>query len=1038
MNDKPMECIKVNKGIYRLVWNSRLGAPQVVSEVAKSKTCGGSVVASGPGARTSRSRGKAAAWPLALLSLGIASSVFAVPAVTTGADSGAGSLREQLATSGFAFIDPSISTITLISDLPAFNGLTMLDTSAPLTITGGSLVGSDHSLSLSGTSAGTLTTAISGLFTGNPGSGGTASAGMSGSNGSTGDPAGSGNPGGNGGYISPNNGSSAISGSYFAITNNATVTGGLGVSSVGPGAGGNGGNGGNNTGYGNGGAGGAGGAGANGGGGSAGGAGISGSYFSVTNNASIYGGNGSNGTAGGAGGSGGNAGRNTHYGNKYGSGGKGGDGGKGGSGGAGGIAINGSHILIVNAGTIQGGNGGTAGIGGKGGSGGTSGSGGSAGGSGSNGQTGSAGAGGAGIVATGTSVIRNSGTISGGYADAGNGVQANAIELSGGDNKLVLEAGSVINGSVVSTSGGRDVLALGGDENSLSNTFDLGSVGSMAKYQGFGGFEKAGSSTWTLIGTDSYTQNWTVGAGTLAMTSGSNLLGAVNVSSGATLNTGSASIGGNVSNSGALIIGTTASPYATLAVGGDYSQGSNSILQVSAYSSSQYSKLNVYGNVLLDGTLAVDVKSGNTLANGSLLGSVITASGTLGGQFSSVTDNSLLFDFTPTYNSQSVDLGIVSSIGTGGNGGNTATGSAQALGNTQARGAAAVVDQVIASNPGGSLARQFIALSTQAEVSQALSEALPMAGGSKTAANTALTSINQVVQTRNETVSGLSSGDEVMSDKHIWIKPFGSWVDLESSGGAAGMRSSVGGMAFGLDGSLSDRLILGTAFVYANASTRNSGGSTSQSLDTDVYQLVGYGTYHLDDVTDLSFQIGGGQNRNDGKRNVDFADRQAKSSFNTWTAHAGVALDRTYSLSSATRFTPSVRADYTWIKDDAYSEKGADALSLKVKSQSTDQFILGVDGKLSHDVSEQVNLSASLGVGYDFLADRESISTSFAGAPGAAFTTFGGDPQRWLARGGTGLSYQVNGQLELGVRYDLEKRSDYLNQTASAEVRWAF
>lgn len=121
----------MNKGIYRLVWNSRLGAPQVVSEVAKSKTCGGSLVASGPGARASRSRGKAAAWPLALLSLGIASSVFAVPVVTTGADSGAGSLRELLATSGFAFIDPGISTITLASDLPAFNGLTMLDTSAP-------------------------------------------------------------------------------------------------------------------------------------------------------------------------------------------------------------------------------------------------------------------------------------------------------------------------------------------------------------------------------------------------------------------------------------------------------------------------------------------------------------------------------------------------------------------------------------------------------------------------------------------------------------------------------------------------------------------------------------------------------------------------------------------------------------------------------------------------------------------------------------------------------------------------------------------
>ena len=109
-----------------------------------------------------------------------------------------------------------------------------------------------------------------------------------------------------------------------------------------------------------------------------------------------------------------------------------------------------------------------------------------------------------------------------------------------------------------------------------------------------------------------------------------------------------------------------------------------------------------------------------------------------------------------------------------------------------------------------------------------------------------------------------------------------------------------------------------------------------------------------------------------------------------------------------------------------------------MKSRSTDQFILGVDGKLSHDLNEQVNLSGNLGVGYDFLAESGAISSTFAGAPGAAFTTFGGDAQRWLVRGGTALSYQVNGQLELAVRYDVETRSDYLNQTASAEARWAF
>jgi autotransporter family porin len=1037
----------MNKAIYRLVWNSRLGAPQVVSEVAKSKTCGGSVSVSGPGARTSTTRGKAAAWPLALLSMSMASLAFAgAPGnVTTGADSGAGSLRDGLSQSGWYIINPGVNTIALASDLPAFNGVTRITASAPLSIIGGSLVGSGNSSSLLLTGAsvlgGALTTTIAGQFTGQTGSGTYTRNGSVGASGAG--TSGAGSAGEAGQYSAPNDATAAVRGSFFAITNNAVLTGGAGVSDLAPGTGGTGGTGGLGGYHIVGGIGGVGGAGANGGVGSAGGAGVSGSYFSVVNNASISGGNGSAGTVGGAGGTGG-------IGGKYNVGGNGGNGGNGGAGGAGGAGISGLHMKVVNTGTIQGGNGGIAGTGGAGGQAGTSVFG-ALGTSGTNGQAGSAGAGGAGIVATGGgSSIYNAGTISGGFANNGNGARANAIELSGGDNKLALEAGSVINGNVVSTSGrsgSGDVLVLAGDQLLVPTTFDLGSVGivgSAAQYQGFADFEKEGNSTWTLTGTDTYMQNWTVSAGTLAMASGSSLLGEVDVSSGATLNTGNASIGGDLINDGTVSVGTATSPYATLMVGGAFTQSANSTLQVSANSASQYSKLSATGNVHLDGTLNVDVKSGNTLASGNQLASVISTTGTLSGQFSHVTDNSLLFDFTPVYNSKSVDLDVVGANSGGGSGGNngssgnTVVGSVQALGNTQGRGAAVVLDQVIASNPGGKLASYLVPLTTQAEVSKAVSETLPQTGGSTVAAQTALTSINRVVQARSDSVRGVSSGDSALSDEHLWIKPFGSWADLNSNGGAPGVQSNVGGMAFGLDGSLNDRWVLGTAFVYAKADTHNSGNSAHQSLDTDIYQLVGYGTYHLDDTTDLSFQIDGGQNRNDGKRDIDFAGLQAKSSYNSYTAHAGVVLDRTFSLTTATRFTPSLRADYTWIKDESYNEKGADALNLQAKSRNTDQFIVGFDGKLAHDFTDRVSLSGTAGAGYDFQAERNSIVSSFAGAPGAAFTTVGGEPQRWLVRGGTELSYKVSGPLQLSVRYDVEKRINFVNQTASAEARWAF
>lgn len=1021
----------MNKGIYRLVWNRRLGAPQVVSEVAKSNTCGGAGEFSGPGARRSRVGSKA--WPLALLSLAIGSSAFAVPYdVTTGANAGAGSLREAMLGGGSLYIDSAVSTIALTSGISLYGGPVSLTAYGPLTITGPGLIGSGNDLALWGNSNSFLTTAITGRFNGEVGSGGTSQAGAAGAAGAA---------GGVGTHGMVSAGSAAISGAYFDLTSKATITGGHGGISPVLGAGGTGGDG---VSSGQGLQGGAGGAGVSGQAASSGGAGISGYTFKITNSGSISGGNGANGAAGGIGGSGGTGGNSSNPGKYGGTGGVGGAGGNGGNGGRGGNGIEGSQLQIFNSGIIQGGAGGTAGAGGAGGTGGAGGFGfpnGHDGASGANGSAGSTGVGGVGIMVRGDSSIVNSGTISGGQGNGGTGARANAIELYSGNNNLVLESGSVIHGNVVSFSGGSDTLVLGGDTGA-ANTFDLGSLGTMGstqQYQGFGQFDKDGSSTWTLTGTDTYGKNWGVEAGTLILANGSSLLGSVGIAHGATLRTGNVLIGGNLNNAGLLAIGNTMSPYSRLDVDGDYAQASSGTLRVSALSASQYSSLYVDGNVTLAGNLDVDVKSGNTLAISDRLLGVINSSGTLGGTFSSVTDNSYLFDFTPTYNAQSVDLDVIASATGGGTAGaNTATGSAQVLGNTRALGAAGVIDQFIASNPSGPLASHFLALSSQAEVSQALSEVLPMVGASTATATTTLTAINQVVQARNETVSGVSSGDAVMTDEHLWIKPFGTWARQDSSGGAPGMRSNVGGMAFGLDGNFNSGLTLGAAFVYANADTRNTGNSPRQSLETDVYQLVGYGTYQLDDATALRFQLDGGQNRNDGKRDIDFAGLQAKSSYNTWTAHAGVALDHTYSLSTATRFTPSVRADYTWIKDDSYTEKGADSLSLKAKSNSTEQFILGMDGKLDNDLTEQLSLSGNLGVGYDFLADKNSISTSFAGAPGAAFTTFAGDAQRWLVRGGSELSYQVNGQLQLSVRYDVEKRSNYLNQTASAEARWAF
>jgi autotransporter-associated beta strand protein len=97
--------------------------------------------------------------------------------------------------------------------------------------------------------------------------------------------------------------------------------------------------------------------------------------------------------------------------------------------------------------------------------------------------------------------------------------RADAVTFTGGTNVLELQAGSTITGNVVAFSAA-DTFRLGGTANA---SFDVSQIGAAAQYQGFGLFQKTGSSTWTLTGTTTAVTPWAINAGTLAASADNNL-----------------------------------------------------------------------------------------------------------------------------------------------------------------------------------------------------------------------------------------------------------------------------------------------------------------------------------------------------------------------------------------------------------------------------------------------------------------------------------------------------------------------------------
>jgi uncharacterized protein with beta-barrel porin domain len=623
----------------------------------------------------------------------------------------------------------------------------------------------------------------------------------------------------------------------------------------------------------------------------------------------------------------------------------------------------------------------------------------------------------------GATTVFNDGTIT--------GIGGTAIQFSSGaPNTLTLGTNSVINGNVIGAGG--DIFQLGGTGTASLN---VATIGAAAQYQGFSTFNKIGTSTWTLTGTNAAALPWTISGGTLSV-DGSIANSTMTVNGGGTL-AGGGTVGNTNVNGGTLAPGS-----ATGAVAGPFTiQGNLSFTAASTYlvqfSSPNTPRTNVTGTATLNGATVNAVFLPGGFISKQVI--ILNATGAVSGIFNpTVTSNLPSIQSTLSYDNHDVFLNSKLAI-VAPNGGVNQQNVANAFNNFFNTGGSIPVALATLGSAGLTQATGETATGSQQTTFDAMMQFLGVLtdpfitgrGGSTTTSTGALPyaeeddganayAANGTPRSKSERDAYAAMyrkapqvADPFAQRWSVWAAGYGGsqTTDGNAALGSNTATSRIAGTAVGADYRISPYTLAGFALAGGGTNFSVANGGTGRS---DLFQagafirhdvgpayITGALAYGWQDITTDRIVTIAGVDHLHAEFNANAFSGRVEGGYRfvaPWTNGVGI--------------TPYAAAQFTTFDLPAYAEQalsGANtfAQSYGAKDVTDTRSELGIRTDKSYAMQDAIlTLRGRFAWAHDFNPDRD-ISATFQSLPGASFV--------------------VNGAAQA---------SDSALVTASAEMRW--
>lgn len=287
--------------------------------------------------------------------------------------------------------------------------------------------------------------------------------------------------------------------------------------------------------------------------------------------------------------------------------------------------------------------------------------------------------------------------------------------------------------------------------------------------------------------------------------------------------------------------------------------------------------------------------------------------------------------------------------------------------------------------------------------------------------------------------TGFSGGDPMVpsSSRSVWSEAFGGIADAQGNGTISGYDASFAGAAFGVDGAVTDNVVLGLMGSYSYADVDGEGAANT-SLQSTTYLVGAYGSYtsqtfYLDGFASYAF----GQHDTSRVALGQTYTADYESSQFTVALSGGVPLE----MHTNVYLTPNASLTWNHFDADSYTETGG-GLTQRVTSDSSNQ-LTGTIGTRLHAVFDGIDRSGTslipelrVGLSYDIL-DDDAVSTAAFTGGGASYQVTGLDTDDIGALIGLGLALENPGW-SASLAYNGDIRSDLIGHTASAQVRLRF